>query len=108
MVHKLPTPIANYFNADRVDGETVANCFTSDAVVKDEGQTFNGRAAIKKWKVDSSAKYSYSCEILKGEQQNDKVVVTCKLTGNFPGSPANLRYFFELKGEQISSLEIAP
>jgi hypothetical protein len=37
-----------------------------------------------------------------------KFVVTCRLTGSFPGSPVNLRFFFELDGEKIASLEIAP
>jgi hypothetical protein len=36
------------------------------------------------------------------------VIVTSRLTGNFPGSPVNLRFFFRLEGDQIESLEIVP
>jgi hypothetical protein len=36
------------------------------------------------------------------------VVVTSRLTGNFPGSPLNLRFFFGLDGDKIASLEIIP
>jgi len=49
---KLPEPIAAYFNADRRDGEAVARCFTKQAVIKDEGQTHSGPAAIKAWQIE--------------------------------------------------------
>ena len=42
----LPKPIAAYFAADKSDGEAVSQCFTENAVVKDEGHTHKGRAAI--------------------------------------------------------------
>src|SRR6266576_2603907 len=56
----LPKPIAAYFTADKGDGEAVSRCFTEDAVVKDEGHTHRGRAAIKAWKTDASTKYEYT------------------------------------------------
>ncbi|EAQ81368.1 nuclear transport factor 2 family protein [Blastopirellula marina] len=108
MTLHLPEPVTAYFQADKADSETVARCFTDDAVVKDEGHAYHGRVAIKKWKEETSAKYVYTCEPLKCESQDGKVVVTCRLDGNFPGSPADLRFFFELTGEQIASLEIIP
>ena len=108
MTLNLPKPVAAYFIADEADGEAVARCFTDDAVVKDEGHAYNGRAAIKKWKEDASAKYVYTSEPLACEQKDGKVVVTCRLTGNFPGSPVDLRFFFELAGEKIASLEVVP
>jgi hypothetical protein len=108
MTVNLPTPVAAYFMADEVDGESVARCFTDDAVVKDEGHTYSGRAAIRKWKEDASAKYVYTSKLLVCEQKDGKIVVTCRLTGNFPGSPVDLRFFFELAGEKIASLEVLP
>ncbi|QEG01566.1 hypothetical protein Mal15_56430 [Stieleria maiorica] len=108
MTLKLPEPVAGYFKADESNGEAVARCFTGDAVVKDEGHTYRGRQAIQKWKEDASTKYVYTCEPLKSEQREDQCVVTCRLTGNFPGSPVALKYVFEFEGEQIASLEIAP
>lgn len=108
MTIQLPTPVETYFQADASNGEAVANCFTEDAVVKDEGHTYQGRAEIQKWKDEASAKYTYTTQPLKSEQRKGYYVVTCRLTGNFPGSPADLRYFFAFQGEQISSLEIGP
>jgi hypothetical protein len=108
MTLNLPRPVADYFIADEADGDAVSRCFVDDAVVKDEGHTYNGRAAIKKWKEDASAKYEYTSEPLACEQQDGKIVVTCRLTGNFPGSPVDLRFYFELAGEKIASLEVLP
>ena len=108
MTLKLPKPVAAYFAADEAGGEAVSGCFVDDAVVKDEGHTYNGRAAIKKWKEDASAKYEYTSEPLACEQQDGKIVVTCRLTGNFPGSPVDLRFCFEVAGEKIASLEVVP
>ena len=104
----LPKPISAYFAADKVDGETVSQCFTENAVVKDEGHTHKGRAAIKAWKTDASTKYKYTCEPLACEEKNGKTVVTCHLVGNFPGSPVDLRFFFALEGDRIASLETMP
>ncbi len=108
MTLNLPKPVAAYFTSDKGDSEAVSLCFTDDAVVKDEGHTYNGRAAIKKWKEEASAKYEYTSEPVAYEQKDGNSVVTCHLTGNFPGSPINLRFFFRIDGDKIAFLEIVP
>ena len=104
----LPKPIAAYFSADRTDSEAVASCFADNAVVKDEGHTYNGLAAIKQWKTDTSKKYTYTSEPFASEEKHGKTIVTSRLTGNFPGSPVDLRFLFGLEGDKIASLEIIP
>jgi len=104
----LPKPVAAYFTADKGDGEAVSQCFTENAIVKDEGHTHKGRAAIKEWKTDASAKYEYTSEPIACQEKDGKTVVTSHLVGNFPGSPVDLRFFFELEGDKIVSLEIIP
>lgn len=108
MTLALPQPIAAYFTADAVDGGNVSQCFTEDAIVKDEGHAYHGRAVIQQWKADVSTKYQYTCEPLACERTDGKVVATCRLTGNFPGSPVDLRFFFGLEGDKIASLEVIP
>jgi hypothetical protein len=104
----LPKPIAAYFTADHGDGDAVSRCFTEDAVVKDEGHTHRGRAAIKTWKTNGSAKYAYTSEPIACEEKDGKTIVTSHLVGNFPGSPVDLRYFFKFTEDKIASLEIIP
>jgi SnoaL-like protein len=103
----LPKPIADYFAADRGDAEAVAVCFTENAVVKDEGNTYKGRLEIARWKAEVSAKYEYTNEPIRIEEVNGTVIVTSHLAGNFPGSPVDLRYFFKLEGGKIAALETA-
>ena len=104
---RLPTPIAIYIDAEnRGDTEALAQCFAEDAVVRDEGQTIEGLAAIKQWKAETKKKYQHTIEPLTSTQQDDKIIVTNRLTGNFPGSPIELEFIFTLDGNKIASLEI--
>lgn len=104
----LPAPISDYFAADAKNAEAVAQCFTDDAVVRDEGKTYVGREAIRAWKAESSEKYSYVSAPQAIAKESDRTIVTSRLTGNFPGSPVDLRFFFRLKDDKISGLEIMP
>jgi SnoaL-like protein len=104
----LPEPIAAYFNADQRDGDAVASCFTKQAVVKDEGQTHRGPEAIKAWKTATSAKFTYTSVPFAVEQKDGRYIVTSRLTGTFPGSPVDLRYFFQLEGDKVAYLQITP
>src|SRR5258708_4878779 len=106
MTLDLPKPVASFFTADKGNSETLAQCFTENAVVKDEGHTYQGTAAINHWKAQASAKYQYTSEPFACEQKHGQFVVTSKLTGSFPGSPVNLRFFFGLEGDKIAFLEI--
>ena len=50
----LPIPIAIYIAAaNRGETEALAQCFAESAVVRDEGKTIEGLAAIKKWMVET-------------------------------------------------------
>jgi hypothetical protein len=102
----LPDPIADYFAADQRGADAIAGCFTTQAVVTDEGRTYTGLDAIKAWKAAASARYTYTSEPFAMEQKDDLHVVTSRLTGNFPGSPLDLPYRFRLERGLIASLEI--
>ena len=109
MALELPEPIAAYFAADRgQDADTVARCFAEDAVVKDEGHSYAGLDAIRRWKADASTKYSYTVKPFRIDTEGNRTIVTSHLTGDFPGSPTDLRYFFILNGDKIAGLEIVP
>jgi hypothetical protein len=102
----LPTPIAAYFAADRTERAGVADCFTEAGIVKDEGKIYAGREAIRRWKTLASTQYAYVSEPFAIELGAGRAIVTSRVTGNFPGSPVDLRYSFVLEAGKIASLEI--
>ena len=104
----LPQPITAYFSAEKAGAEAVCQCFTENAVVKDEAHTYEGKSQIKQWRTEVASKYEFTSEPFACEEKDGKIVVTSRLTGNFPSSPVDLRFFFDLEGDRIASLEIIP
>lgn len=106
----VPEVIREYFarDADRAIDSIVA-LFTEDAAVTDEGETRHGTAQIRAWQTGPASQYTYTTEILGTDAlAADRYVVTGRLTGNFPGGVAELRWDFTLRGERINTLVIAP
>jgi hypothetical protein len=104
----LPEPVAAYFEADRRDADAVARCFTADGLVVDEGRSHAGRVAIAAWKQSASARFSYTSEPFALQMKDRKHIVKSRITGDFPGSPVDLRYIFTLRRGKIARLEITP
>ena len=105
----LPEPIAMYFSSDNSgDASTLEQCFDVNAVVKDEGHTYNGLAEITQWKNDAKKKYEYTILPISSVVKDGNIVVTNRLTGNFPGSPIDLQFVFGVAGNKITSLDIHP
>lgn len=105
----LPEVIDAYFSADKKgNAQAISECFTPDAVVVDEGNTYTGRDAIRQWMANVSTKYTYTVELFALAEEGGRTIITSRLVGNFPGSPVDLRYFFALKDGMIAELEIVP
>ena len=103
----LPTAIARYLEADRAaDPALLAPCFTPDAVVRDEGHSIRGIAAIQAWRQAAQTKYQYVAVPLGITQAGGHTKMLARLTGNFPGSPVDLLYVFGISDDKIASLEI--
>ncbi|KZY41379.1 polyketide cyclase [Roseovarius sp. HI0049] len=109
MKPELPTVIEQYFSADKKgNAQAISDCFTDDAVVVDEGNTYTGREAIRQWMANTSTQYTYTVEPFSLTEEGERIIVTSHLVGNFPGSPVDLRYLFLLEGDKIAELEIVP
>ena len=105
---KLPESIAAYVDgANARDADAVAACFNEDAVVRDEGRERQGIAVIREWAEDVSRKYSPTVDVIAFTQANGRTIVTARVSGNFPGSPIELRYFFALHDKKIARLDIS-
>jgi hypothetical protein len=102
----LPEPIAAYFAAQKAgDAGALARCFASDGIVRDEGGTFTGTAAIERWNA-ARAKYHHTVEPLSVTERDGGIIVLGRVAGQFPGSPVDLQHVFRLNGQKIASLEI--
>jgi hypothetical protein len=102
--------IRRYFelDADR-DIDSILALFSDDATVVDEGQTRHGAAEIRAWQVGPASRYTYTTQVLDTVAVNpDRYVVTGRLTGNFPGGTAELKWDFTVAGGRIGRLVIAP
>src|SRR4051794_23781110 len=110
MPANLPDVILRYFerDADR-DIDSIVDLFAEDAIVIDEGEERHGTAEIRAWQTGAASKYTYTTEIMSAEVLgSDRYLVTGRLTGNFPGGSADLKWDFAIAGQQIIRLTIAP
>ena len=110
MSTKLPDVVSRYFERDGDrDIESIVDLFAEDATVIDEGEERHGTPEIRAWQTGAASKYAYTTEITSAEALGpDRYLVTGRLTGNFPGGTADLRWDFSIAGQQITRLVIAP
>jgi|ERR1700730_2449549 len=107
MIDNLPKPIAVYVSAENSgDTNLFDQCFTEDAVVRDENETHKGLVEIKKWKAETKRKYHHTVDPLRIVERDAEFTVTNRLAGNFPGSPIELDFVFTIQGDKIVSLQI--
>ena len=103
----LPPPIALYVTLENAgDTETLSACFAPNAIVRDEGRTYEGLAAITAWKAETKRKYHHTVTPLEVTSQQGKTVLKARLTGDFPGSPVTVHFDVVLEAGKILSLEI--
>jgi hypothetical protein len=69
---QLPVPIERYIQiANSGTPEAAPECFTADAVVRDEGQTYEGVAATKNWMAAAKRKYRHTTTPLELAEHGD-------------------------------------
>ena len=110
MSDPIPETVTEFFALDaQHDPEAVLALFAEDAVVVDEGQTMEGREAIRDWRKGAVSRYTYTTEIIGGEQLGPHhYLVRGRLTGDFPGGVVDLGWDFTLDDGRITRLVIAP
>jgi ketosteroid isomerase-like protein len=107
MALNVPEPVAAYLAAEEAkDADALSRCFTEDGTVHDEELSYRGRDSIRQWKQAADGKYRYLLQTVNVQTFGDLVTVRARLTGDFPGSPAELDHIFKLSNDKIASLEI--
>jgi len=106
----IPEVIQRYQQAhDRHDVDQALDAFAARAVVRDEDQEWSGTAAIRDWLIKTSTEYTFTRTLLGVEEGAAGTwEIRNRLEGNFPGGVVDLRYRFELAGDEIIGLTIAP
>lgn len=103
-----PTPVAAFIKARLAsDINTQLATLAPDAVVHDDGNHYNGIAAIKGWMTRTKSEYTITYTVGDTTVSGDTTVVDIEIAGNFPGSPVPLHWTFTVAGDHITALTIA-
>jgi hypothetical protein len=100
---RLPKPLPHYFAGP--DRTASAGLFASDAVVLDEGRVHRGPDEIRHWLASVQDRYNPRYEVIDAIEDGARTVVTFRVSGTFPGSPATLQQAVVTTGGMIHSLE---
>jgi ketosteroid isomerase-like protein len=101
----LPNVISELTKAqNNFDSFAYADCFSETAVVFDEGKTHNGKTEIQQWIEKANEDYHATMKPLEYSEKDE--ILKAEVSGNFPGSPINLNYHFQLGNGLIESLRI--
>jgi len=77
---ELPKVIADLIAAqDKYDSKAFSETFSPDAIVHDEGKTYQGRAEIKQWNEMTNAKYKTKYEPLEIKNQGERIILTARV-----------------------------
>ena len=107
MTVQMHSTLERYFAAtNQHDVAGMLADLTDDAVVKDEGHEHCGAPAIRKWMQETIRKYDFRAEPTRAAREHDRTAVSVSVSGDFPGSPIALTYWFKLDGQKIARLEI--
>lgn len=107
MSPELPAPITAYVAANaRLDPDGMLEPFAADAVLRDNGTVFRGRAEIRSLFEEAviPVKAIFSPDTARHE--DGQVVVEGPAHGDFKGSPIRFTYRFTLENDLIKALEI--
>jgi hypothetical protein len=74
--------------------------------VFDEGKTHTGRKAIEEWIDESNKKYKSVMKPLSIIHEGKTSVLSTEVSGTFPGSPAILKFHFDIKDGLIQNLKV--
>ena len=104
---KLPNVVQELIKAqNNFDSVAYANLFSDTSVVYDEGKTHTGKKEIQKWIAEANEKYNSVMQPVEYTEKGNKGILSAKVSGTFEGSPAVLKFNFEINDGVIQSLKV--
>ena len=106
----VPRAITAYQSAhDHRDVPTALAQFAPDAIVVDDGRTYEGLDGVESFVRTAASEYTYTRTLVSADEiATGRWLVTNHLVGNFPGGEVVLKYEFQLADGLITRLTIAP
>jgi len=102
-----PPVIQSYIAASNAhDVKGILDCFTDDAVVRDENAMRHGKIEIRRWATETIQKYKFQFKPLSADKRGAETILSIEVSGSFPGSPITLDYHFIIANDKIQSLII--
>ncbi|GAA5119468.1 nuclear transport factor 2 family protein [Luteolibacter yonseiensis] len=103
----LPAVVASFLGAaNRFDAVAAAACFTSDATFRDNGREFIGTAAIERLMTESNEVRPH-ITVTSAKVDGTTAGIVGTVVGNFPESPVELDFEFQLQDGKISQLTVS-
>jgi len=103
----LPTVLSDLVTAqNKYDADAYAQCFTTDAIVYDEGEEHHGLFQIKSWNEATNKKYHTVLSPINFSLHGKESVLKVMVSGTFNGSPLALNYRFTIKDNKIAILRV--
>lgn len=107
MTRALPPLLAALIAAlNAHDADAFLACLADEAVVRDEGRTHVGAAAIRTWFEATARAYTPHVEVTSLSTIDGEPVIAGNVSGNFEGSPVTMRYFVGVEDGKIVALKI--
>ncbi|MEU4173054.1 nuclear transport factor 2 family protein [Streptomyces sp. NPDC026665] len=101
----LPQCVTTYLTtsfdelADRAD-----SVFAEDAVVRDEGGTYEGFASVQGWLANLGANFTMHCTVRGVVTRPGIVLADVTYAGDFPGSPVDRYLHISVAEDRITAM----
>ena len=103
----LQSPLADFFKATNArDTEALFALFAPNATVDDEGFQYKGSDSIRGWIAETVERFRFSIDVVDASHAAEQATITGVVTGDFTGSPVQVRYDFKLDQQKIVQLKL--
>ena len=104
----LQSPLADFFKATNArDTEALFALFAPNATVDDEGFQYKGSDSIRGWIAETVERFRFNIDVIDASHAAaEQACIIGVVTGDFTGSPVQVRYDFTLDQQKIVQLKL--
>jgi hypothetical protein len=104
----LQQPLADFFSATNGrNADALVALFAPGATVDDEGVQYRGLDSIRGWIAETVERYQFNIDVIDAAAHApEQARIVGVVTGDFAGSPVQVRYDFTLSEHKIVGLKL--